>query len=288
MSNEVINICYIIYNAIKTMRIAILFRYNALTNVFLLYPTYILCRLPASQRFPFDRQFFKLEVECTNGDLTPWYCKTVSSVVKMRLGKDAETQNFFGMCDTPSWQLDILQVDRGERLSAAVMSLGMSRLTGFYISNIAVPCYLIGTGAVLTIAIPPSQYGDRFQCMIALFLTLVAIKFVAQFLPVISYSTLLDHYTLTSYIFLAMWMLENFFVSPLLFAEDDALSEKIDLYAAILYLTLWTGMHVVILVGTKRDTFRKNWSDVLDDDQDENPDAHKELTGFGDWKLKDD
>ena len=191
--------------------------------------------------------------------------------------------NFFGVCDTPSWQLDILHVERGERLSAAIMSLGMSRLTGFYISNIAVPCYLIGTGAVLTIAIPPFEYGDRFQCMIALFLTLVAIKFVAQFLPVISYSTLLDHYTLISYMFLAAWMLENFFVSSLLLNDDEEeLGRMIDRYAAIVYVVAWTSMHIVILIGTRRDTFRKSWKDVLDDDQGDNPDAHKELELFSD------
>ena len=210
----------------------------------------------------------------------------------MRLGQEAQNFNFFGVCDTPSWQLDILTVQSGERLSAAIMSLGMSRLTGFYISNIAVPCYLIGTGvrvygAVLTIAIPPFDYGDRFQCMIALFLTLVALKFVAQFLPVISYSTLLDQYTLTSYIFLAIWMLENFFVSSLLF-EDDTLSKKIDSYAAVVYLFFWTGLHIVILIGTKRNTFRKDWDSVLDDDQDENPDAHKECVEFTLSKAKEE
>jgi hypothetical protein len=195
----------------------------------------------------------------------------------MRLGSESEKMHFFGVCDTPSWQLDIIDVVKGDRQSAAVMSIGMSRLTGFYISNIAIPCYLIGTGAVLTLGINPSDYANRFQCMISLFLTLVAIKFVAQFLPVISYSTLLDRYTLCCYVFLASWMIENFIVSDLFFSHDDHhVVYMIDKCAAVCYVSLWTILHLTIWYGEKHDIFRKSWKDVLEDDQAGNPDTHKE------------
>lgn len=136
-------------------------------------------------------------------------------MVRNRLDAQAEKAHFFGVCDTPSWTLDLVLVKRGDRLSSAMFSLGLSRLSGFYISNVAVPYFLIGSGAVLTSGIEPQDYASRLQCMVSLFLTLVAIKFVASFLPVISYSTLLDYYTLVAYIFLAVWMVENFLVSPL-------------------------------------------------------------------------
>lgn len=210
-----------------------------------------------------------------------WYCNEIPSILRDRLSDAVHKQHFFGESETPSWQLDVLRVERGTRFSTATISLGMSRLSGFYISNVVTPCFLIGTGSVLTTGIEATNYSDRFQCMIALFLTLVAIKFVANFLPVISYSTLLDQYTLTSYIFLAVWMLENFFVSPLVFGyENKETTDVIDMYAASIYLLVWVVFHVVIVFGAKYDLFRKDWNDVLEDDQEQDPNAHKESNRF--------
>lgn len=194
-----------------------------------------------------------------------------------------ETSNFFAVSETPSWQLDILSVTKGNRDSVFIMNVGMTRLTGFYISNIALPYFLIGTASVLTVAIDPTNYSDRFQSMIALYLTLVAIKFVASFLPVISYSTLLDYYTLIAYFFLAAWMVENFVVSPMFFdSEDRDLVMKIDRACACLYILLWCFLHVLILLGTSCNLFRKSWEAVQDDDAEVDPTTHKEAAAVDD------
>jgi hypothetical protein len=233
------------------------------------------------ERYPFDRQFFKLEIECSNGDVVPWYHKNVSSLIRTRLSESASTHHFFGVCDSPSWQLDVIMVKRGERLSTATICLGLSRLSGFYISNVVIPVFLIGTGGMLTAGIDSSAYGDRFQCMISLFLTLVAIKFVASFLPVISYSTLLDYYNLMSYLFLAVWMLENFLVSPLFIGEESReWVRKWDAIAAIIYLVLWVLVHIAIVLGSYYDLFRKSWADVQEDDGEIDPNSHKESSQF--------
>lgn len=234
------------------------------------------------ERFPFDRQFFKLEIECSNGEIAPWYCRGISSLIADKLGaEEAQNHNFFGVSETPSWQLDVLKVKKGERPSCANIAVGMSRLSGFYLSNIAIPSYLIGTGAVFTIAIDRSDYGSRLQCMIALFLTLVALKFVANFLPVISYSTLLDNYTLLSYMFLAMFMLENFFVTPLFYdhTQDDYI-RWVEICAAGAYLAAWSLVHGIIIFGSNNGTFRKDWKDVEEDDQATDPSVHKECANF--------
>ena len=187
------------------------------------------------------------------------------------------------MCDTPSWTLDLVLVKRGDRLSSAMFSLGLSRLSGFYISNVAVPYFLIGSGAVLTSGIEPQDYASRLQCMVSLFLTLVAIKFVASFLPVISYSTLLDYYTLVAYIFLAVWMVENFLVSPLFVGGGQGQQEaarRVDVFCASVYLLLWLAIHVTIMIGNYYDIFRKPWKEVQQDDEEDNPLAHKETNCF--------
>lgn len=231
------------------------------------------------QRYPFDRQFFKLEIECTNGKLVPWTYDHIPSLVKGRIDVGSLSCNFFSNSDTPSWQLDILSVTKGNRPSVYIMSIGMTRLTGFYISNIALPYFLIGTAAVLTTAIEPEDYGSRFESMIALYLTLVAIKFVASFLPVISYSTLLDHYTLIAYFFLASWMIENFAVSPLFFDSDQKeIVRKIDHTCAFIYISLWVLLHFCIVLGSTCDMFRKTWHEVQCDDEAVDPTTHKEVT----------
>jgi hypothetical protein len=209
----------------------------------------------------------RIRLDISDG-LSPEECRYASS-------------NFFGVSDTPSWSLDLVSVKQGARLSSATMSLGMSRLSGFYISNVVIPCFLIGAGAVLTCAIDSDDYANRFQCMIALFLTLVAIKFVANFLPVISYSTLLDIYTLVSYLFLASWMLENFVVAAFFSGDERApLRSRIDQWAALTYITLWVSLHLVIFLGEKRDIFRKDWKSVIEDVQETDPNAHKESVDF--------
>jgi hypothetical protein len=187
--------------------------------------------------------------------------------------------HFFAVSDTPSWQLDILNVAKGNRDSVLIMNIGMTRLTGFYISNIALPYFLIGTAAVLTTAIDPEDYASRFESMIALYLTLVAIKFVASFLPVISYSTLLDRYTLIAYFFLAAWMIENFVVSPLFFNSDEQkLAKAIDQTCAFIYISLWVSLHFMIVLGSTCDLFRKSWYEVEHDDQEVDPTTHKEVS----------
>ena len=232
-----------------------------------------------TQRYPFDRQFFKLEVECTNGKLVTWTYHHVPSLVQGRIEVGNFKSHFFAVSDTPSWQLDILNVTKGNRDSVLIMNIGMTRLTGFYISNIALPYFLIGTAAVLTTAIEPEDYASRFECMIALYLTLVAIKFVASFLPVISYSTLLDYYTLIAYFFLAAWMIENFVVSPLFFnAEDRQLVRKIDHICALIYIFLWVFLHFLVILGSSCDLFRKSWYEVENDDQEVDPTTHKEVS----------
>ena len=158
------------------------------------------------------------------------------------------------------------------------MHIGLSRLSGFYISNVGLPCFLIGIAASLTTAIEPSDYADRFQCMIALYLTLVAIKFVASFLPVISYSTLLDYYALIAYFFLASWMVENFMVSPLFFGESEQdEAKRIDRRCACVYVALWLSLHLLVVLGAYFDLFRKSWFEVENDDEEVDPDTHKEV-----------
>mmetsp|Transcript_5019 Transcript_5019/g.7667 ORF Transcript_5019/g.7667 Transcript_5019/m.7667 type:complete len:428 (-) Transcript_5019:268-1551(-) len=233
------------------------------------------------QRYPFDRQFFKLEIECNNGIIVPWSCRTLSPLVLSRLEEGAVNNNFFGTCDTPSWKLDIMEVSQNGRPASATMKLGLSRLSGFYVSNVALPYFLIGTAAVLTTGIESENYADRFSCMITLFLTIVAIKFVANFVPVISYSTLLDYYTLTAYIFLSCWMIENYVVSPfVLGAGKEEVARQIDIWGGIIYVGLWSMLHVFIMVATKYDLFRKKWEDVVLDDNKADPDTHREAVKF--------
>lgn len=232
----------------------------------------------STQRYPFDRQFFKLEIECTNGHLIPWTYPHVPSLVIGRIEVGNVKCHFFAVSDTPSWQLDVLNVTKGNRDSVLIMNIGMTRLTGFYISNISLPYFLIGTAAVLTTAIDPDDYSNRFESMIALYLTLVAIKFVASFLPVISYSTLLDYYTLIAYFFLAGWMIENFAMSPLFWnSEDKHLVHKIDIMCAYIYIFLWVSLHCLIMLGSYCDLFRKSWYEVENDDQEVDPTTHKEV-----------
>ena len=206
-----------------------------------------------------------------------WFFHHVPSLVFERISIGDLDCSFFALSNSPSWKMEKLYVVRGSRESVLKMCIGLSRLSGFYVCNIGLPCFMIGIAAALTAAIEPSDYGNRFECMIALYLTLVAIKFVASYLPAISYSTLLDYYTLIAYMFLAGWMIENFAVSPMFFGETNQDRAKvIDRHCVYAYVALWVALHALILFGSKHEYFRKSWEEVQKDDEKVDPSTHKE------------
>ena len=216
------------------------------------------------QRFPFDRQNFTFEFECTNSTLTPWSCAHIPEQVTDELGSFAAS-NFIGECDSESWNLDRF-LARQTSPSRCCLKPGLSRLPSFYLWNIVFPVFMIVQIATLTSAIDYTDYGSRFSCMLTLLLTIVAFKFVtSSFVPKVSYQTFLDVYTLTGYVFLAVWMLENFFVSPLFDATKNE-ADHTDKVVGAVYTIAWISLHIIIVIGSKFDWFRKSWAQVDIDD----------------------
>lgn len=232
------------------------------------------------QRFPFDRQNFSFEFECRNAELAPWSLEHIPKIITDSLGMRLARTNFIGQCDTESWELNRLILSQSHARSVKI-KMGMTRLTGFYLNNIVFPVFLIVQIATLTCAIEPELYGDRFSCMLTLLLTIVAFKFVTStFVPRIDYQTLLDVYTSTAYIFLFLWLLQIFFVSPF-FDVSHSTAVDLDKGFGALYTVAWVSLHVFIVVGSYKRIFQKSWKEVDCDDV-----ATREGTQIGHTKIE--
>ena len=215
-------------------------------------------------RFPFDRQNFQLEFECLNGSVAPWSCPVVPDDFKDEL-KDVVSSNFVGVCESESWELNRVIMTQPNPDSCR-FKIGMTRLSPFYITNIFFPIFMIVQIAVLTSAVETSDFGTRFSCMLTLLLTIVAFKFVtASYVPKVSYQTFLDSYTMLAYLFLVVWMFENFFISGI-FEIDQEVADRVDDTIGAIYSVNWITINAVIVIGAYFGWFNKTWESVDIDD----------------------
>lgn len=87
----------------------------------------------------------------------------------------------------------------GVRYSRAYVALMVKRKPQSYLWNIYVMLLILGSLTFTVFSVSPDDTGDRLGILLTLVLALVAFKLVlAQFLPSISYLTMLDVYTLAS------------------------------------------------------------------------------------------
>ena len=144
------------------------------------------------------------------------------------------------------------------------MDMFISRASTYYMNSTVLPLYILGQVAAATIATSPEEFGSRYSNILTLLLTVVAFKFVInQFIPIVSYQTLLDRYFVIALLSICFWVLEVFCLSIML-RDEDTLDyvRKVDTDIGIIYTVVWFLFHVGICTGAYFDLFHPTWHDV--------------------------
>ncbi|XP_066265838.1 gamma-aminobutyric acid receptor subunit beta-like [Branchiostoma lanceolatum] len=162
--------------------------------------------------FPVDHQ--KLTVQLMSG----WMTKKV--LLRKNYGStDTITADDFS--DADQWKLnEYLECKPGIKGNKQSKTFGeypmyyitahVQRKTAFYMWNTVLILFVIGALSFTVFSIKPEEHKDRLGIIFTLLLTTVAFKLVvSQYLPTVSYLTLLDKYVLGCIIFQCSVAVEN-------------------------------------------------------------------------------
>ena len=92
----------------------------------------------------------------------------------------------------------------------------------------------------------------------------------------ISYLTLLDTYNVIAIMAVVVVIAENFFLSPLYFADDDPLPGRVDRLFMMCFAGAWTALHLGITVGSYFRLFYSSWEEVEKKNRESSAAGHPE------------
>lgn len=254
------------------------------------YNTCVISESLELEKFPFDRQLFRVIFKSANAKLRPW--KVDNKVLDFlpmqgRALQDEDKVNavYLVACELKNWFMarfkvtyfpdddDPASLTQGE-FEIAIMA---ERDPKFYFFNFYLIIYLIVLTNVALLSIDPVDSGDRNAVTITLLLTLVAFKFVLmEGTPKVGYLTYMDMYVVSSFVFTIIAVFENIFISPLvqcqLSSEADCddletlslgLREK-DAFFQIAFAAIWTVLNLIVTVTCFWPSLlRDSWDSVL-------------------------
>ncbi|GAB5353676.1 hypothetical protein AAMO2058_000054600 [Amorphochlora amoebiformis] len=142
----------------------------------------------------------------------------------------------------------------------------VQRYQNFYFLNVILPAFIItmlGVNAFLFKRDSPRLLEARVTLVIRLLLTIVAFKlWVSSVLPIISYTTVMDLYIMTTYLlmaFVAAEALAVFFLVEEGFLED---AKEVDVVCASIYVALWGGVNLVYCFAVCTGYCYQSWDSV--------------------------
>lgn len=187
------------------------------------------------QHFPFDVQHLQLVIRCGQ-DITH------ARLIKHRTRRD--TCEGFSVSE---WSVGRMWADVGQSdpkvsgtgriYSSYVVHVALRRKYQYFLWNYALIVLLLGTSALVSFTMAPSEMADRCSVNFTLVLTLTALKLcVADSLPNISYQTFMDKYVLAATMFLFAVIGENGLVKSM---ADEGRQARADMAGARLLVAAW-------------------------------------------------
>jgi hypothetical protein len=145
------------------------------------------------QNFPFDSQDLTMELRLDNPRTWDLYDLSIHSVLFYRTA-----------LEMAEWSLGKPTIARQNPSHKGTnIKLQVLRKPGYYINNICSVQIMLAILCMSSFALPPDDLGDQISIIITLMLTSVAFKFViADALPKVTYSTLMDSFILMNMAFL--------------------------------------------------------------------------------------
>ena len=162
--------------------------------------------------FPFDSQDF------TVGMLIRYHSKDLRMIL---LTSDSScllperalsvTRHTWSKAQMHIWEEDVRTKD-AHIISRHFLNvtLSMNRIPHYYFTNIVLPACIITTLSACSLFMPAKDLANRLSATLTLLLTAVAYKYlVAQLVPPVGYSTVLDKYVMICFLFLGLMAVEN-------------------------------------------------------------------------------
>ena len=212
----------------------------------------------AFHRFPFDRQLVRIEFRNYGIEYVSWpknpkdpneYWAAPNMWMKDKEWSQHETVATYHNEDWKVEGVDAYNCSDGPVQTRFITDIAVGRNASYYVNNCCLVIYVICLLACSVVACDLTDFGVRGSLTFTLLLTLVAFKFVInEFVPKISYLTLLDAYTAVGLLMLVAEIAENF-VIVLYASADYETAYFIDIVFNIAYAVAWNAFHVFILVA---------------------------------------
>ena len=114
--------------------------------------------------------------------------------------------------------------------------------------------------------VPPGEFADRMSVTMTLLLTSVAFKLVtSEWVPKISYQTLLDYYNLICIMVLMLIVSENLIIA-LMVTYDTAPYDDLDTHDQYFFevlVVVWFVFNMIIYMGYRYHLFYPHWENVV-------------------------
>lgn len=217
-------------------------------------------------RFPFDRQRLRIGITCRDALLTEFALDTPPPGVDTTIGPSFRVTTYH-----TAWSIEralAVKVFHSPFQSYFKCSFLVERRPAFFLWNFMLTTYTIVMANCSVVAISPDNLADRLSVTVTLLLTLVAGKFLgSSYIPIISYLTLLDMYTISALLVLFISMAEEVFAASCSFdtwrlaidASTPCVGDR------IFHLGMgaaWSLYHIAVLAMQQR--FRVPWDQLTD------------------------
>ena len=195
--------------------------------------------------FPFDYQDLSLILTSN------WHADQLTLVKDDKKDDNIHTWNFYAKQEwclrchviTETLTLKPTEGSSGNSYPQYRVRMNVLRQYKFYIYNVALIMCLITLLTFTAFAVEPDSPGDRIQITLTLLLTSVAFKYyVQQFVPTVSYLTLLDKYVLACMVFQFCMALQNAISGKI---TNTAILSVFELASFILALVTFIGINTV-------------------------------------------
>jgi len=206
------------------------------------------------RRFPFDRQILSMAFFSTNCYFKDWSYSPIPEELLIN--------PIFIATPLENWTLvDFCQKPYGHDFEY-YMYVSVERRVQYYWWNIILILFLLVMISFTTVALSPSNIGDRQGFTLTLILTAVAYKYViAQQLPKVNYLTTLDKYVVISFLIIGLGAVENF-VLAFVAQNHASLARRIDIIYTSVLAGFWILMHIFFLCSSKY--LRQSWEKTRD------------------------
>lgn len=167
-----------------------------------------------------------------------------------------------------------------------IVQIRVERRYMYFVYNVFTPIFFMALLTATTWSINPTISGERIAATFTLLLSLIAFKFaIAQHMPLVPYLTYLDQYMIMAFLSIVSVAIENAVCAQI---SDDPWQDQpttrqltFDRYFFSIFIGVWIGGNVVLLVIAMKGKLFERWDDIEDNDETRTIQAHPD-DGEGD------